>query len=305
MAQTYEINLINLIQRFHSDDRCRQYLEALRWPDGVQCPRCDSNKISAIHDRDQFDCDECRYQFSVTAKTVMHDTKLPLWKWFAAVYLIVESKKGVSANQLKRMLSVSYRTAWYLCHRIRKALETPDGYLRGIVEVDETYIGGVQRGKQGRKSNKTLVIGAVERNSKGASKIRMKSHKQGGGPTNARIGKFMRANIGKDAEVYTDELAQYRNFIKPSKHKTVPHKHETWVIGDVHTNSVEGAWSLFKRSVVGAFHQVSCKHLPAYLDEFEFRFNNRDNPYIFRDALKLLLASENVEYKELVGPLAV
>ena len=156
MAQTYDMNLIKLVETFHSEEKCRAYLEKLRWSDGVRCPRCDSGKISQIHDRDQFDCDSCRYQFSVTSKTVLHDTKLPLWKWFLAVYMIVESKKGISANQLKRTLNVSYRTAWYLCHRIRKALEGTDGFLTGVIEIDETWIGGVKKGKgQGHKGNKT------------------------------------------------------------------------------------------------------------------------------------------------------
>src|SRR3954453_23730721 len=137
------MDLVKLIEDFGSEDKCREFLEHLRWPDGVRCPRCDSEKISRIIKRNQFDCDSCRYQFSVTAGTLFHDSHLPLWKWFLAIYMMVESRKSISANQLKRTLSVSYKTAWYLAHRIREAMGDDDQpLLRGIIEVDETYVGG-------------------------------------------------------------------------------------------------------------------------------------------------------------------
>lgn len=300
MAQTYAINLVNLVQKFHSEERCREYLERLRWPEGVVCPQCASKKISRLHKRNQFHCDGCTHQFSVTAGTIMHDTKIPLWKWFLAVYMMVESKKGVSANQLKRTLEVSYRTAWYLCHRIRKALETNDGYLRGVIEVDETWLGGVKKGERADTSNKTLIIGAKAR----SGDVRLESAERiGAKATGPRVGQFFRANIADDATVYTDSALVYKVVMKGSgrEHHRVNHRDGEWVRGDVHTNGIEGAWSLFKRSVVGAYHQLSCKHLPAYLDEFEFRFNNRKNPYIFRDAMVKMIRSDNMEYKELVA----
>src|SRR5438552_2511722 len=154
------MNLADLVERFGSNDRCRAYLEAIRWPEGVECPDCGSRSVSRITTRKQFDCNACRRRFSVLAGTVFQDSKLPLWKWFAAVYLMVESKKGISALQVKRMLKIgSYETGWYLCHRIRSAMEgAGDGMLSGIVEVDETYIGGVVRGKgAGYRGNKTMV----------------------------------------------------------------------------------------------------------------------------------------------------
>src|SRR6476661_6752208 len=138
-----ETNLIDLFERFGSNDRCRAYLEKLRWPDGITCLRCQSDKISRIKKRNQFHCDNCQYQFSATAGTIFHDSHLPLVKWFAAIYLLSESKKGMSALQLKRTLKVAYKTAWYLCHRIREAVKDADtSLLSGIVECDESYIGG-------------------------------------------------------------------------------------------------------------------------------------------------------------------
>jgi transposase-like protein len=293
------MNLGKLVENFHSEEKCREYLEALRWPQGVQCPRCEGKTISRIHEREQFDCDSCRYQFSVTSGTIFHDTHLPLWKWFLAVYMMVESKKGISASQLQRTLAVAYRTAWYLCHRIRKALQTPHALLTGIVEVDETYVGGKVSGKgRGYKGNKTIVAGAVER----GGKARLETINQADRKT---LRQFILENVAEDAAaIFTDDLPAYGDLSDPNtRHETVNHTEEEWVRGDVHTNSVEGVWSLFKRSLIGAHHKVSKKHLDRYLDELEFRFNNRRNPYIFRDALRELVASGNMEYKELIsGP---
>src|SRR5271170_3445046 len=160
------VNLCTLIEQFGSEERCRAYLEALRWPDEVRCPRCESDKISQIVKRPQYDCDACRYQFSVTAGTILNDSHLPLWKWFLATYLLCESKKGMSANQIKRTLGISYKTAWYLCHRIRAAMkEVNPEKLDGVVEIDETYIGGKAHGAgmRGRGSDKEIVIGIRQR----------------------------------------------------------------------------------------------------------------------------------------------
>ncbi len=161
------VNLCTLIEQFGSENKCREYLEALRWPDEITCPRCKSDKISKIIKRNQFDCDDCRYQFSVTAGTIFNDSHLPLWKWFLCVYLLCESKKGMSANQLKRVLGLSYKTSWYLCHRIRAAMkELNPEPLDGIVEMDETLRwrkdAGPSTGRR-RNNNKTIVVGIKQR----------------------------------------------------------------------------------------------------------------------------------------------
>jgi len=291
-----ETNLINLIERYSNEEKCRKYLETLKWPQGTKCPRCGSEKISRITKRDQFDCDACRYQFSVTAGSIFHDSHLPLWKWFLAVYLMTESKKGISANQLKRSLAISYKTAWYLCHRIRKAIEeaTDKPKLNGIVEVDETYVGG--RYDKRRKRNaweKQPVIGLLERNGKfEARKIPT--------PSKQILVGIVRDRVSNKATVMTDELPAYKSLGKTFNHESVNHRSEEWVRGDVHTNGTESAWSLFKRSIVGAYHQISNKHMDAYLDEFEWRFNGRDNKYLFRDTLIKLLNSPKLEFKKLI-----
>ena len=158
------VNLVSLIDRYSTEDRCRDALEAIRWPGGVACIRCGDARVDAIASRAQWQCRSCDYQFSVTAGTIMHRSHLPLRKWFIAIYLMCESRKGMSANQLRRTLGVQYRTAWHLCHRIREAMGNVTGpTLFGIVEVDETMVGGKARGKGGYKGNKHWVAGAVER----------------------------------------------------------------------------------------------------------------------------------------------
>jgi transposase-like protein len=297
MLKEQEINLVELVDRFHSEDRCRKYLEELRWPEGVECPRCGSKKISRIKERNQFDCDSCRYQFSVMAGTIFHDTHLPLWKWFLAVYLIVESKKGISANQVKRTIGVSYKTAWYLCHRIRAALNEVDAQLlKGIVEADETFVGGKVEGMgRGYTGNKTIVVGAFQRD--GAIRLQVVR-----GRDRETLHGFIREHIAGDAQaIYTDDWKAYEGIADhDTKHETVNHSEKEYVRGDVHTNSMENVWSLLKRSIIGSYHQVSAKHLDSYLDELEFRFNNRENPYMFRDAMLKLVVAETLPYAKLI-----
>ena len=310
MSQPYkpdvkqEFDLVGLVEQFGSEDRCHDYLEGLRWPDRVRCPRCDSDKISRIAKRRQFDCDSCRYQFSVRVGTLFHDSKLPLWKWFLAVYLMIESKKGISANQLKRTLGVSYKTAWYLCHRIRAAMVDESGeLLRGIVEADETYVGGKLRGfsdnreaARHRRDNKTVVLGAVER----GGKVRLRVAPDA---TSESVKGFLKDVVADDAEaIYTDSHRSYRGIAdENTKHEWVDHSADEWVRGQVHTNTVESVWSLFDRSVIGAYHKLSVKHLPAYLDEAAFRWNNRTNPFMFRDTILKLVDGDTLTYRELVA----
>jgi transposase-like protein len=294
-----EINLINLIERYGDDKKCRAYLEVLKWPEKVWCPRCSSDKISKIYGRDQFDCDNCRYQFSVTAGCIFDGTHLPIWKWFLAVYLILESKKAVSANQLKRSLAISYKTAWYLCHRIRRAvLEATQSKLRGVVEIDETYIGGKKRHVgSGNLDNKTMVLGAVQRG--GAIRLKVQRRKK----ANRKVlHAFIRDTTHPKTEcLMTDENPAYLGIAdQDTSHETVNHHAEEWARGDVHTNSIEGVWSLFKRGIVGSYHQISAKHLQAYIDEFEWRFNGRDNPELFRDTMLRLLNTPKMEFRELI-----
>lgn len=293
------MNLVKLIERYGSEDKCHAYLESLRWPEGVQCVRCASPKISRIRERKQYECDSCRYQFSVRVGTVFEGSHLPLWKWFLATYMMIESRKGMSANQLKRSLGVSYKTAWYLCHRIRWAMgEGTEPKLTGTVEVDETYVGGKTRGSQNVLANKTMVLGAIERD--GRVVFRVEGRKRA---NREILHSFVEDVVHEDAEaIYTDEHYGYQGIgDENTRHETVSHSQEEWVRGDVSTQSIESVWSLLDRSVIGSFHQISTKHLPAYLDEIQFRFNNRKNPFIFRDVLLRMIDTDALQYADLVA----
>ncbi|HEY6487531.1 MAG TPA: IS1595 family transposase, partial [Terracidiphilus sp.] len=253
--------------------------------------------------REQFDCDGCRYQFSVTAGTIFNDSHLPLWKWFLCTYLLCESRKGMSANQLKRTLGISYKTAWYLCHRIRAAMkEVNPELLDGIVEIDETFVGGKGRGQgKGWRKEKVPVIGIKQRGGE-LRFFKAEDVKSG------TLAKYIRENVSGDVHVImTDELAAYPKALTaagihaPAEHKTVNHSAGVYVDGDITTNGIESAFSLLKRGIIGSWHKVSAKHLPAYLDEMTFRFNNRANSYLFRDTLMKLIEAPVLEYKKLTA----
>ena len=294
------INLVTLMERFKDDDDCREALERIRWPNGVTCTRCGDMDVLELLKQKRWECRGCGYQFSVMSGTIMHDSHLPLRKWFLATYLMCVSKKGISAHQLHRTLGIAYRTAWYLCHRIRDAMgndkfEGPT--LVGIVEVDETLVGGKKRNVgSGSREGKTWVAGAIQR----GGQVRIERI------PNIRkrtLHDFIGRTVKDEAEaIYTDNLKSYLGIADHNtRHETVNHSEEEWVVGDVHTNSIEGVWSLFKRSIVGTFHRMSVKHLDRYLEELEWRHNNRNNPNIFIDALRRIVNTGNLPYKELVA----
>jgi transposase-like protein len=306
------MNLLDIYKELNTEDKCIAFLEKMRWPEGVKCLACESARITRITskgktskktgktgpDRKLYQCNECRFQFTATTGTVYHDTHLPLAKWFLAIALISESKKGISANQLARALGVQYRTAWYLAHRIRKAMvETDLPKLKGVVEVDETYIGGKQRGHKGKLKNKDVVIGVRERGGP-LRFVQVPDNKE------STLYDVIAENVDKDVQaIMTDENPAY-NFkltqFKDTRHGTIKHKSKIYVQGDVHTNTVESAFSLFKRGLTGAFHKVSLKHLQRYLNEFSFRFNNRKAADLFGMTVARLARIGNMPYAKLV-----
>jgi len=292
------MDIMKLMDKFHSEEACREVLEDMRWPDGVTCPRCNSNSISRVYEYNIFDCNSCRYQFSVKTGTIFHDSHLPLRKWFVAVFLMVESRKGMSANQLSRVLKVSYKTAWYLCHRIRQAMIVDSPVpLSKVVEVDETWVGGKRKNVgHGYKGNKVVVGGAVQRD--GEARLQVLDDR-----TREVLHSFIKKYVANNTEaIYTDDWPAYNGIAdNDTRHETVNHSAEEWVRGEVHTNYVENIWSLLKRSLVGSYHKVSKKHLEAYLDELEWRFNNRNNPYLFRDTLLKLIEADRLTYENLVA----
>jgi len=307
------MNLLDIYKELNTEKKCLAFLEHMRWPDGVKCLSCESQRITQLTakgktnkktgkigpDRELYQCNECRFQFTATTGTVYHDTHLPLSKWFLAIALITESKKGISANQLARALGVQYRTAWYLAHRIRKAMIEADApKLRGIVEVDETYIGGKQRGHRSKLKNKDVVIGVRER----GGDLRLVQTPDNKADT---IYQVIADHVAKDAQgIMTDENPAY-NVLKLSQFHNVPrgtirHRDKIYVRGNVHTNTVESAFSLFKRGLTGAFHKVSLKHLQRYLDEFSFRFNNRKAANLFGMTVRRMALTGSLPYAKLI-----
>jgi len=301
-APKQDMNLIKLVDQFHSEEKSRAFLEQVRWPDGVTCPHCGSKSVSRINTRNQFECNKLQHQFSVTSGTIFHDSHLPLWKWLLTTYMMIEAKKGVSANQIKRTIGVSYKTSWYLCHRIRAAMaEAYPDKLRGTVEVDEAFIGGKSRYKQKKNwreeggKKKAMVLGIIER----GGNVRLKY--EGEEAYKEVLRQFIYRHARTDTKrIITDDWPAYKGIgDHDTLHEVIKHKDRQYVVGDVHTNTIESVWSLLNRSIIGAYHKVSVKHLDAYLDELEWRFNNRRNPYLFRETLRRLLNAEVLTFQKL------
>lgn len=298
------MTLPDIIRLFPTDASCRELLERLRWPKGAICLRC-GGKVNPLGDR-LYHCSACRYQFAVTTGTIFADTHLPLEKWFLAVLLLCEARKGMSAKQLQRTLGTGYKTAWYLSHRIRAAMATAERLpLSGVVEMDETYVGGKETSeRRGRPKNskKEIVIGIRQRG--GDLRFFHAEDVKSG-----TIERYVKENISTEVEVImTDDSAIYPKAIEGhplmgdyrGKHKTINHSSGSYVEGIIHTNTVENSFSLLKRGIIGSWHKVSAKHLMRYLAEMEFRFNRRHRSDLFLDTLRHMVTADPLSFADLV-----
>jgi transposase-like protein len=292
------MTLRELIATLPTDDACKEYLFNRRWPDGhPRCPRCGkSETVYNIAQAWKWECSnkECRkghaYRFSITAGTIFEETKKPLLTWFEVLWQMLNSKKGVSAKQIQRQIGCgSYETAWYMCMRLRGSMHDPDfRQLMGIVEVDETAIGGKDKNRHWDKkqhitgmSGKTTVIGAISRKGSVVCQVIEK--------TDAKtLTRFVRKAVSDKVDlVATDEHLGYDRLAASGyQHDTVTHSTGEYVRGEVHTNNIESFWSLLKRGIMGTYHNVSAKYLPLYLAEFQFRHNNRREADIFGKAIE-------------------
>jgi transposase-like protein len=305
------MKLIDVTRQFNTEDECLDYIEKMRWPNGeLGCVHCgEAGRVSKItreagkNKRTRiYQCLACGKQFSATSGTIFNDTHLPLTKWFMALALICEAKKGISAKQIERHLGVNYRTAWHLCHRIRAAMQD-GGLLTGEVEADETYL-GARKPRKGRpyvkKDKKDVVLGMIERGGK-LRLVPVKDAKM------EILGPALEEHISPGAHtIYTDESAAYAIYLQrhfDAEHKTINHS-RTYGMGDTHTNTIENAFSLLKRGIYGTFHRVSVKHLGRYCNEFSFRFNRRGEQLQMFDAtLKSILNEKALPYKNLTASL--
>jgi transposase-like protein len=284
-----EMNLIKLAQEYSDNDKARALLESLRWPDGPICPHCKSDGSGkAIYKLEPkpgskrpgrkglYKCGACREQFTVTVGTIFEDSHIPISKWLMAIFILCSSKKSISAHQLHRMLDMTYKTAWFMAHRIRYAMgpKMPLGkLLAGTVEVDETFIGGKGDAKT-KLSRKTPVVALIQRD--GKMQARVVSN-----VTQKTLRAAINECVDKSAVVNTDESGVYRGQLKAfAGHHRVNHSKKEYVLkmpdgSKAHVNTCESFFSLLKRGVVGSWHHVSREHLPKYANEFAFRWDNR------------------------------
>jgi len=278
------MNIIEIYKKFPTQESCIAHLEQVKWNNEPVCPYCKSTNQTPEKTTHRYHCNNCNTAYSVTVGTIFHHTHLDLQKWFLAISLVLNAKKGYSARQLSRDIDVTKDTAWRILMQIRKAFVDDKEMLDGIVEADETFIGGKNKNRhadkkvqnsQGRSfKDKTPVIGVLER----GGKVVAKKAKDTSSNT---LMKFLKRNVKQGSTVSTDEWVGYNKVSEKFSHLVVNHGSGQYVEGEAHTNTLEGFWSLFKRGIIGQYHQISERYLNRYIDEFCFRYNNRNNDNIF------------------------
>ncbi len=290
------MNVLEVTSKFKTQSKCIKHLESLKWPNGAFCPYCASSKSCAKTKENRYTCISCKSSYSVTVGTIFESSKLPLPKWFLAIVLIKDSKKGVSSLQLARHLGVNKNTAWFLQHRIRKAMNE-SLELDGIVEIDETYVGGsVSNMHQsyvkkkniypGGMAHKTPVLGMIQRQGKIILKVLPKANKE-------NIRPFLSSRIGSASTLVTDGLGVYRTLDKEfNKHVSINHEKKQKSKGKYNLSSIEGFWAMLKRAVTGIYHTITVKHLQSYMDELAFKFNHKFDECIFTTLISRMVDRE-------------
>jgi transposase-like protein len=301
------MNLMSVHQQFTNEDDALDYLVKSRWPDGVRCISCNHDKVYTISTKGKtgkpcrlFECAKCGLHFSATTGTLFHDSHLPLQKWFMAMALMCEAKKGISALQVSRHLGIQYKTAWYLCHRIRKAMQEqekkPLGSRGQIVEIDETNLGGrkLRKGVKAGKNAKVTVLGMAERGGRVHFQVIPNVQTESIKPV---VDSMLSHNA---SQVVTDSCSTYRWILSPHQHVQTCHKDELREMGFVSMKTIEGAFSLFKRGLIGSYHKLGKDHLDSYLGEFCWRYNRRNaQPWMFQNLLREVASKKPMTYKTL------
>ncbi|MFA5133672.1 MAG: IS1595 family transposase [Patescibacteria group bacterium] len=261
----------NFREDFGTEEKCLNYIFYAKFSKKYVCPSCKKQAgFYKVSGRKCYACAACGQQIHPLAGTIFHKSPTPLTLWFYAIYLFSASKNGVSAKELERHLGCTYKTAWRVGKQIRALMEQKGGMLSGIVEADETYIGGTRKLKHNKMQNKTAVVGVVER--QGEARVRKLEDM-----SRYSIMGYVKQNVVSGSRLMTDEAQAYYKAKKDFRHKSVKHSANEYVRGKIHTNTVEGLWSQIKRSIDGTYHSVSPKYLQDYLDEFSFRYNHRSS----------------------------
>lgn len=302
MIQQFD-SLMQMMEAFPDEQTCIDHFRAIRWKDGAYCPLCGSTKVYHFSDNRTHKCGDCRQRFSIKVGTVFEDTKLPLRKWFIAIWMITSHKKGIASTQLARDLKITQKTAWFVMHRLRYAARTNsfNKPLEGEVEADETYVGGKNKNRhvkdriKGRgTTGKTIVAGAVARDGSVIARVIPNTD----GPT---MQSFVREAVSTNADLLaTDEHPSYRALKGEYKHAFVRHSAKQYVDGNTHTCTIDGYWSQLKRQIFGIHHWVCVKHLDRYVAESTWRYNLREMGEGDRVNAMIEDATGRLTYKALV-----
>jgi len=299
-------SLYELVLYFDSEQKCEDHLAKVRWNGKTVCPHCsNSDRIGALKGKcKRYKCYGCRKKFSVKVGTIFHNSKLPLVKWYIAIFMFTSHKRGVSSHQLARDLKITQKSAWHMLHRIREIFDIEKPSFENLVEIDEIYVGGKEKNKhknkktknaQGRSTkSKTPVLGILERNGK-VYAIPVKNTQS------ATIKPIIESVVEKGNKVYTDEWTAYNSLNKEYEREIVCHSAGEYVKGEAHTNNIENFWSQFKRTISGTYFHMSDQHLGSYVNESAFRYNSRELSEGSRFDVTLANAQKRLTWNELIA----